>query len=276
MTSPIDSIYDVPVLRLLRDHGAVPLQVLAHHLVARHGKDATHLLCVVRNLKKRGLLTSTAIHPEQGRASRRVLELTWAGYQWLEMGPPANPYGRSEHPRDYLMARATTVLHYEADGHRLIGGLEVYEALRAHSAGTIVRSLDRIAKGLPLNLLLKAKGYDMRVEALVAPTGAVTILLPVYPALSWTGVLKRLVMKRVAESKQVVDPLKRTALQQVAGIMPLHFLLVAPDVRDAKLAARGVLRWAYKYKIPSTVTTVPPWMLVGFPHEPVSPSRKAA
>jgi hypothetical protein len=276
MPSQIQSIYDVPVLCLLRNHGAIPLQVLAHHLVSRHGKDATHLLCVVRNLQKRGLLISSPIDPARGRASRRVLEPTFKGYKWLGSGSMANPYGRSEHPRDYQMARATTVLHYLADGHRLVGGLEVYEALRGHALTVARTDFDRVKRAETVKWLTAATGYDMRVEALVAPTGAVTLLLPVYPGLSWTGILKRLTMKRDKAGKQVDEPVRRSALQQVAEVSPLPFLVVAPDANDAKVAERGIIRWSEDVRIPATVTTVPRWMLVGFPHEPVSQAPAAA
>lgn len=276
MTSPIASIYDVPVLKTLAEYGAVPLQVLTYHLASRHDRDTSHLLCVVRSLARRGLLTASLIEPRRGAASRRVAEITYAGLKWLQQSPLTNPYGRSDHPRGYQIARATIVLHYLADGHRLVGGLEVYDGLRGHAVATIRTGHDREAKGQKLDFLKKAVGYDMRMEALFDPTGAVTLIMPVYPELSWSGILRRLTMERDAASRLVDAPLKRSALMQVASIVPLKFLLIAPDVRDAKAAERGIRRWAQRWNIPTTVAAVPPWMLVGFPLEPPRPNLLTA
>lgn len=172
----------------------------------------------------------------RGRASRLVLELTWAGYQAVGIAPTPHPYGRGEHPRDYQIARATAVLYYQALGCRLIQGPDVYEALRAQAAAAIRAGHDRVAKGLPLELLEGVAGYDMRVEALVADNGTVGLVLPVYQGLSWRSILNRLTMSRDADGDLDEDHDKRTALAQVAFVVPLWFVVIGAIPSETRAA----------------------------------------
>ena len=270
------SIYDLAVLKLLHEHGAVPLQAVAHHLRGRHGKDESHMLQCVRQLEERGLLTRTPIGTNRGRASRLVLELTHAGYRWLGMPAMPNPYGRGgAHPRDYQIARAMAMLNYQARGCRIVQGPEVYEVLRSHAMATIRSGHDQAAKGLPLTLLSRAAGYDVRAEAVVAPDGAVALVLPVYQDRSWRAILDRLTMTRGAGGTLADDPTRRSALSQCAAIVPLKFVVLGAVPDEVKAAARGVERWARRHRLPAKTTTLPVWMVAGFPTEAHRPALKS-
>jgi len=270
------SIYDLAVLKLLHEHGAIPLQGVAHYLRGRHGRDESHLLQCVRQLEERGLLTRTPIGTNRGRASRLVLELTHAGYRWLGMPAMPNPYGRGgAHPRDYQIARAMAMLNYQARGCRIVQGPEVYEALRSHAAATARAGHDHVAQAEKLKWLKKAAGYDMRAEALVASDGSVALVLPIYQDRSWRSILDRLTMTRGAGGKLVDDLSKRSALGQVAAVHPLHFLVLGTVPDEVKVAVRGVERWARRHRLPAKTTTLPVWMVAGYPTEAHRPALKS-
>jgi len=278
MTRREGSIYDLAVLKLLHEHGAITLQALTHYLRGRHGLDESHLLQCIRatrdehgkrtcGLEGRGLLTRKPMGVNRGRASRRVLELTRAGYREVRIPVTPHPYGRGAYPLDYQVARSTTMLHYLARGCRIIRGPEVYRALHAQAVATILAGHDRDAKGQQLDRLKKAEGYDMRMEALLAPDGSVALVLPVYQTLSWRTVLDRLTKSRDDEGVLVDDPVKRSDLRQVAAVVPLWFVVLGAVPREVKAAERGVKEWATDLDYDLKTATLPDWMVTGFPTE---------
>ena len=230
------------------------------------------MLQCIRGLEERGLLTRTPIGFNRGRASRLVLELTRDGYR--EVGHPTtpHPYGRGEHPRAYKIARSMAMLDYLASGCRIVRGEAVYEALRAHAAAIIRTDPDRVARAEKLKWVERAAGYDMRMEAVVGPGGGVALVLPVYQQRSWRAILNRLVMSRDAVGKLVEDKDKRNSLAQVSAVTPIFFVVLGAQPVELKAAERGVVRWAEPYGFDVKTTTLPPWLLAGFPtedHRPV-------
>ena len=268
------SIYDLAVLKLLHEHGAIPLQGVAHYLRGRHGRDESHLLQCIRGLEERGLLTRTPIGFNKGRASRLVLELTREGYRKVGIPTTPHPYGRGEHPRTFHIARAMAMLHYLALGCRIVQGAAVYEALRAHAMAVARTNPDRVARAETLKWLEKAAGYAMRMEAVVGRYGGVALVLPVYQARSWRAILDRLTMSRDARGKLVEDDDKRNSVAQICAATPLYFVVLGPEPGELKAAARGVERWAKRYNFDVTTTTLPPWLLQGFPTQAHRPLEK--
>lgn len=266
------SIYDLAVLKLLHEHGAIPLQGLAYYLRGRHGRDESHLLQCVRGLADRGLLTRTPIGFNKGRASRLVLELTREGYWEVGIPTSPHPYGRGEHPRPYRIARAMAMLNYLAAGCRIIQGEEVFEALRSYAAATARTDPDRVARAEKLKWVERAMGYDMRMEAVVGLGDGVALVLPVYQQRSWRAILNRLVMSRDDAGKLVEDKDKRNSLAQVSAVTPLFFVVLGAKPGELKAAERGVVRFAEPYGFDVKTTTLPPWLLQGFPTEDHRPA----
>lgn len=113
------------------------------------------------------------------------------------------------------------------------------------------------------------------MEAVVAPDGAVAILLPVYQSRSWRAILDRLTMRRDAAGALVDDPNKRSALSRVAAVVPLRFVVLGTIHAEETHAVSGVERWAKDLRLPVKTRQLPRWLVAGFPTEHHSHPKKA-
>jgi hypothetical protein len=179
---------------------------------------------VVRKLIREGFLEVEPLHPERGRASRRVLSLTRDGWRRLLREPPED-FGKPIEPviLEYRMQFAEMLTTRQREGwtlHLLDEAwpevrrwiLHPYRGRMLHGTEQVVRDrLERMPQpDLPLNILVHRDRHELRFILPVRRGLSIPTRLLKMPATGlWPRLEFELVCAEMTDLRSAVDELQR-------------------------------------------------------------------
>lgn len=230
---PLGGPSDNPVLAWIGYHRVVTTTQILWRFWAQKGKGHRHGNNVLKRLEEQELIVTTSIHPNLGRASPRVVQLTLHGWRYLHLSPPKGALATLPAPvLQHRLQYAETMLVREAEGWGFLPKDKMGPAIQAKAlswyrgrvlTGTEQAMRDAIKRNPPPEITLHGL---RRIE-----DGKLRLLLPVRKGRSIRRVLRGL-------------PRHMRALTD-----HLEFEIVSGDPDEIPIASELLQQWGRRNKL---------------------------